>query len=249
MGPQKQTSIEPDIKPTKPETKKCNHTVIIVILAILTVGGFVFGGVELWQSIQKDDSLKVLQNTNEELLGKIENESEDIVLEDGNGEENLSTYGVAKITFSPDDNSTLFDVSKCKNNCPANRHYYYVSTDDGDDNVSGSIKIPYYLSDDKEYEIDFENTVAKASIGYFGNGSGPIPLFLMADGTMRYLDWVEKTQDWKIINLENVKDVVIAIEFGYADGYGQESIGNSGLTVLAFCADGTFYDLQEEINI
>lgn len=62
MNPQEQASSELTAQPVKSETKKCNHMVIIVILAILAVGGFVFGGVELWQNIQNNNKLNELQS-------------------------------------------------------------------------------------------------------------------------------------------------------------------------------------------
>lgn len=57
MDPQKQTSIEPTTTPAKPETKKCNHMAIIIILAILATGGFAFGGFELYQNIHTNNGV------------------------------------------------------------------------------------------------------------------------------------------------------------------------------------------------
>lgn len=61
--------------------KKCKHLPIIIVLAILAVGGLGFGGFELWQNIQKDSDIKNLQ-------AKIDNSAEldkkddaDIVIE------------------------------------------------------------------------------------------------------------------------------------------------------------------------
>lgn len=57
--------------------KKCKHMPIIIILAILAIGGFGFGGYELWQNMQKDNEVKNLQAENtkvEELKEEKENE-------------------------------------------------------------------------------------------------------------------------------------------------------------------------------
>lgn len=55
---------QPAIKPTK----KCKHLPIIVILAIFAIGGLGFGGLELWQNMQKNDEIKKLQaEKNEEV--------------------------------------------------------------------------------------------------------------------------------------------------------------------------------------
>ena len=47
MDSQEQASSGSALQSAKPETNKCNHMVVIAILAILTVGGVTFGGVEL----------------------------------------------------------------------------------------------------------------------------------------------------------------------------------------------------------
>lgn len=56
--------MEPQNQPTNPNpqstmepAKKCKHMPIIIILAILAIGGLSFGGFELWQNIQKNSQL------------------------------------------------------------------------------------------------------------------------------------------------------------------------------------------------
>ena len=56
MDMQGQVSAEITEQPNKMKIKKCNCLVAILVLAFFAVGGFVFGGVELWQRIQKENS-------------------------------------------------------------------------------------------------------------------------------------------------------------------------------------------------
>jgi len=59
--------MEPENQPTNPNpqpmekpVKKCKHMPIIIILAILTIGGLGFGGYELWQNMQKESQISDL---------------------------------------------------------------------------------------------------------------------------------------------------------------------------------------------
>lgn len=61
MNPQEQASINPAMQPVKSETKKVNYVLIISILTILAVGGFIFGGIELWQNVQANEEINNLE--------------------------------------------------------------------------------------------------------------------------------------------------------------------------------------------
>ena len=80
MEPQNQP-IDSNPQPTAEPAKKCKHTAMIVILAILAIGGIGFGGYEFWQNIQKDDEIKNLQAENikaEESENEIAEENKEI---------------------------------------------------------------------------------------------------------------------------------------------------------------------------
>lgn len=68
--------MEPENQPTNPNpqpmekpVKKCKHIPIIIILAILAIGGLGFGGFEFWQNIQKDSTLNDYKNHCNRLYG------------------------------------------------------------------------------------------------------------------------------------------------------------------------------------
>jgi len=71
---------------TQSEAKKCKHMPIIIILAVLAIGGLGFGGFEFWQNIQKDDEAKNLQAKNT----KIEEQDKDTLVEDNKDQEGLN---------------------------------------------------------------------------------------------------------------------------------------------------------------
>ena len=52
MDIENQVAPEPNVRTVQPEVKKCNHVPIIVILSVLAVCGFAFGGFELNENIQ-----------------------------------------------------------------------------------------------------------------------------------------------------------------------------------------------------
>jgi hypothetical protein len=83
MDPQKQSN-EPIVQQAQLKTN--NNVVIIIVLAILAVGGFIFGGVEFWQNMQKDDEIKNLQAK----IIKIEEQDKDTMVEENKDQEELN---------------------------------------------------------------------------------------------------------------------------------------------------------------
>ena len=61
MEPQQQITSTPAIQPVLQGSKKCNHVPIIIILAILLICSCTFGGLELWQGLQKDSEIAKLK--------------------------------------------------------------------------------------------------------------------------------------------------------------------------------------------
>lgn len=76
MNQQEQNTSSLAELPVQPEAKKCNHMIVIVILAILAVGGFTFGGFELYENLQNKS-----QPNNTEIEGP-DSGGEEIVKED-----------------------------------------------------------------------------------------------------------------------------------------------------------------------
>ena len=76
MDPQKQDDLNAIAKSTIPETKKHNHLLIILILAILFVGSCVFGGYELWRNLTLSEENANLRTTIENLSKNTDNQQE-----------------------------------------------------------------------------------------------------------------------------------------------------------------------------
>lgn len=92
MEPQNQP-VNLNSQPTIESAKKCKHMPIIIILAILAIGGLGFGGYGFWQSMQKDNEKSTIEaklaeekNKNQELQTQIDELKKEPVQEGGTSE-------------------------------------------------------------------------------------------------------------------------------------------------------------------
>ena len=117
MEPQNQLIDQTPQPIMEQSTKKCKNKnlALIIILAILAVGGLSFGGFELWQNMQKDNDIKNLQ-ADKTKLEEQEAEKEKIAVENNNAAPEGSLITV---------NKRLYSV-----NSDLNQQRYYLLLDD-----------------------------------------------------------------------------------------------------------------------
>ena len=61
MNPQEQTA-ESVVRQAQPEARNKKYVAIIIVFAIIAIGGIVFGGIELWQNMQAKKEIDSLNN-------------------------------------------------------------------------------------------------------------------------------------------------------------------------------------------
>lgn len=103
MNQQEQNTSSLAELPVQPEAKKCNHMIIIVILAILAVGGFTFGGFELYENLQNKS-----QPNNTEIEGP-DSGGEEIVKEDKDETNSVISRSASFVIPNPAFNDDTYD--------------------------------------------------------------------------------------------------------------------------------------------
>lgn len=230
MNPQEQVSSESTTQLVKSEAKKCNHIIIIVALAILTVGGFVFGGVELWQSMQKDDEIKALRSENDRQQEVVE---ENVTIEEPSqnnvSQSNSSTHW-SIVNYS----KNAFDKTKCKN-CRQDLDYGVTA--------KTTEELYGWYTQDYENDVDFGKPVAYTfELGY--GHDGHIVLYVFEDGTAGYTSMMNKFTYGFIPELQDV----VGFIGGWIDQGEDVSASRYSNTIFAILSDGSYFSLENWLD-
>ena len=193
--------MEPENQPTNPNpqpmekpVKKCKHMPIIIILAILAIGGIGFGGYELWQNMQKDDEIKNLQaEKGEEQKDKEKVETSEEQDNTSNEYENNSEDRKLNPIISSSKQDQIFSLAN-------NFHIYdydtgdtyslYIGLKNGDISGCGLYSVVDNTSSlQRNCEIiNIPGKIYKVDYLGYGQMGNPTVVFIMQNGTVNYFN-------------------------------------------------------------
>lgn len=229
MDSQKQ-AIKPIAQQPQSEIKNKKYVAIIIVLAILAVGGFVFGGIELWQKMQKEDEISKLQSGKNIQQEAVE---EDINMEehgqDNTQQSNSSTHW-SVVNYS----KNAFDKTKCKN-CQKDLDYGVTA--------KTTEELYGWYNQNYENDVDFGKPVAYTfELGY--GHDGHIILYVFEDGTAGYTSMMNKFTYGFIPELQNV----VGFIGGWIDQGESVSASRYINTIFAVLSDGSYFSLENWLN-
>lgn len=224
---QQPTSVSPEagaLKTSEKGTKKSSKA-LIPILAVIALAGVVFG---IYGILQECPSCIV--------------EDTPIVFEPS---ESNPTEQKSEESF--------LDISRLKTPLSDGYKYRVISSSAGvsfEKNDNGEwLIIPSSLDDTKGQILDFPSEPAQIFIGTFFAAGSEIPLFVLQDGTVGYINksYDEKGErKFTIQKFEGLKNII-----RLQQAYGENSNlpgGGEGYTVIAEDKDGYYYDLTNEFS-
>lgn len=243
MNPQEQTT-EPITQQTQSEAKNKKYIAIIVILAILTIGGFVFGGIELWQNMQKEDEIVKLQFKNDNLQSENnKNEYNDSMGENIADEKNNTN----NIEFKIHTSWETVTLEKCsvESSCMDGAKYEKLIMNGDHLQINGDGDIVYRFNNTSkslEYDFEFDGPIKQVEEGYFGNSgdfSGVSVLVLKENGTVGVIYYSFTDNNFHAVqNIDGLSD--IAMLYGGINGTGSD--------VFAVKSDGSADSLSDYID-
>lgn len=221
--------IEPIAQQAQPKVKDKKYVAIIVILTIIAIGGIVFGGIELWQNMQKEDEISKLQSEK-----NIQQEAtEENMSMEGHGQNNTQQSNSSTHWSIVNYSKSAFDKTKCKN-CQQDLDYGVTAR---------TVEELYGRTQDYENDVDFGKSVAYTfELGY--GHDGHIVLYVFEDGTAGYTSMMNNFTYGFIPELQNV----VGFVGGWIDQGEDVSVGRYDNTIFAILSDGSYYSLENWLN-
>lgn len=244
MNPQEQDTTESIVKRAQSEAKNKKYVAAIVILIILMIGSLVFGGVELWQNMRKEDEIVKLQFENDNLQSENnKNEYNDSMGGNIADEKNNTN----SIEFKIHTSWETVDLKKCSvgSSCMDGAKYEKLIMNGNHLQINGDGDIVYRFNNTSkslEYDFEFDGPIKQVKEGYFGNSgdfSGVSVLVLKENGTVGVIYYSFTDNNFHAVqNIDGLSG--IAMLYGGINGTGSD--------VFAVKSDGSADSLSDYID-